>query len=230
MNKTMSSVVAAAVVAFAGLSTTGAAGAQSEPTDPQSVPGSTQPKFAIGQPVSTDLAITLPEVNRTFTYRGHPIHPKLIYRFLPWMSDSVPIVLSVDLAAADGSNEYFADDVKPLTTAKNSYRVDGKVIGDDTPGAYFSYQWLGSPAPGVHALRTSFCGGGSGVFEDLLVLRRSTSKGVDLEGKTYDRIVLTFERLVSLGDRWDGSIRISPGRVFIGPTVSNPRPTELVFK
>src|SRR6266404_836572 len=103
-----------------------------------------------------------------FRFHGKPIHPLLIKQFEPWISDArPPITVEVNLTAAWDSNEYAA-----------GFKTDSNgVVSINLPeGASYAYRHLGRLRDGIHVLRTSDSGGGSGVFEALLFVRFRTNK------------------------------------------------------
>lgn len=103
----------------------------------------------------------------------------------------------------------------------------------------FSYDYVGMTDSGVHVLFTSDWGGGSGVFQSLLFLILESSSGIvpnrdwdDLDDggmesgshrlwdavvrPATDRIVARKLGEITLGDRWDGNLRVRANDVFVG--------------
>jgi hypothetical protein len=65
-----------------------------------------------GSAVTAFAADPLDEVRRSFTIGGKPIPPEIFADFGDaWLSDSRPIILTIDANAAIGSNRY-ADPIK----------------------------------------------------------------------------------------------------------------------
>jgi hypothetical protein len=73
---------------------------------------------------------------------------------------------------------------------------------------------------------TSYNGGGSGTFYTLHILDLAPGKAFDSEGHVYERINLTTVREVSLGDRWDGSVKISGNLIEVQTTKGGPSDTS----
>ncbi len=163
------------------------------------------------------------EVNEHFTLQGKPRHPRLVEKFQTWLSDSgPPAVITVDLlAAAQNDNEYYEPDVQVK---------DGLISCKDREGGSFSYRWLGTVRPGLHVVETFASGGGSGIFMDLYFFRLHRATGHGEKGP-YAQLLMTLERTpVILGDRDDGAIQVTPGRVSIGKSRYRQQPLILEFK
>jgi hypothetical protein len=167
----------------------------------------------------------LQEVKAHFTLQGKPIHPRLVEKFRPFLSDSgPPVVITVDLLAATvNGNEYYEPDVK----------VQDGVVSfkhKDPEGSSFAYKWLGEVRPGLHVVETFASGGGTGIFMDLYFFRTSLSTGQDEKGP-YEQILMTLVRTPAvLGDRDNGTITVEPGRVIIGKSRYRNQPVILEFK
>ena len=146
------------------------------------------------------------EVDTTFKLNGKPIHPKLIQEFEPWLSDRLPVTISVDVLEAEGTNEY---------SASNIEEEDGSYTYTAKDGNSYTYRWLGRLRNGLHVVRGAvWGGGGSGVFSGLLFVKFSTSKGLDghlnsdKDIKSYDRILMTIVCNYGLQDRYSGEIKL----------------------
>ena len=147
----------------------------------------------------------LKEVDTTFKINGKPIHPKLVQEFEPWLSDGLPLTISVDVLAAQGTNEYFESNIE---------EEDGRYTYSASERASYSYKWLGRLNNGLHVIRTADWGGGSGVFSSLLFVKFERGKGLDgsLYGagspEPYDRILMTVVCNYSLTDGYSGKIKL----------------------
>lgn len=155
----------------------------------------------------------LDEANAGFTYKGEPIHPFLLQEFTNPMSDNrPPMVTTMDVAAAFGSNKYF-EDVKRRDDWVFAERKE--LIGAPTYES-FTYRWLGKTASGVHVLETGSSGGGSGVFMDLMFVR--FSEGEIMWGdKTSKQLLMTIMGTYQLGDRYQGGIEVLADKVLVHP-------------
>lgn len=141
---------------------------------------------------------------KTFKFRGHWIHPKIVREFLPWESDyELPLVLSVDVGAATGTNRYYGD-----TEEKK-----GSVLFKETDGTITSYEWKGRLKNGLHVVVVKEAGSGSLVGNSLAVFRLFPQAAKDGQGKPYTQLRLSVERIVTLGDRADTKISLSGNTV-----------------
>jgi hypothetical protein len=146
-------------------------------------------------------------VQQRFVYRGKPIHPALVEEFTGYLSDAAgPITVAVDLAAAHDTNEYGA----PVTVNNGWISYSHS----DGPGR-FSYRWLGRLEDGTHVLRTAESGGGSGVFENLMLIRFTSGQGFATNAGRYDRLLMRIVGQVSLGDRSRAEVTVSPKQIVI---------------
>ena len=174
--------------------------------------------------LSSEMSSALVEANQDFTYQGIPVHPFLVKEFETWMSDNCsPVTVSVDvIAASKARNEY----------STSSVTVNGSQVkatdADDT--GYYQYERLGILADGTQVLEVADSGGGSGVFKKLLFVRFSTDKAYDLNGKVYERLLMTVVREFPLGDRDDGNIEVGDDGVIVSSSKYREKPTVLTFE
>jgi hypothetical protein len=155
-----------------------------------------------------------------FQFKGKAIHPLLIRRFEPWVSDTrPPIVSELNLTAAWDSNEY---------AAEFKTDADGTISITIPEGGNFSYRPLGKSTNGIYILRTLSSGGGSGVFQAILFLRIQTRTAYLADGiKTGEQVFLQVLRRFPLGDRDDPEVIIKKDRVIVGKSRYRPEPVEL---
>jgi len=159
----------------------------------------------------------LDDVRARFFYDGQPIHPGIIELFSPWISDSEPLVLSVDLAKAQGSNQFF-DTPKP----QPSGWVESPPKKD---GSSFAYRFIGALPSGLLVLLIVESGGGSGQFESLMLFTVGIEQGWNDDGSRRTEHVLHVLRDISLGDRADAVVTIASDRIHV--TRSQSLPNEL---
>jgi len=156
----------------------------------------------------------LDEADASFTYKGKPIHPYLIAEFSNWLSDDrPPVVTTVDVSAAFDTNEYMQEDVKKRDDwwYVEKEQMDGNVKSYES----FDYHWCGKTANGIHVIETGSSGGGSGFFMDLMLVKFSEGV-ISWEGKKEKQLLMSILGLHSLGDRYDGDIKVLPDKVIIG--------------
>jgi hypothetical protein len=177
----------------------------------------------------SSAAAPVAEVRHSFTVHGKPIPPE-IFRDMGDgdMADSGSIRVTVDVAAAIGSNLYF-DPIK-----QDNGWVSQKKTREKTDTEETGYNFVGSTDNGLVVVVAAYSGGGTGNFFTLHILDVSAARAFDDSGKIYDRINLTIIRSVALGDRWDGEAKISKNAVSVsklGPGVgvdSKERPTVTI--
>ena len=135
----------------------------------------------------------LQEANNHFTFRGLPVNPKVLYQFIPWISDSRPSIMSIDLLSANHGTNQFGDADKLKKDA------DG-YIDIDFEGGKIGYNWLGKLNNNVHVLKFYESGGGSGVFSALLFVKFEIRDFVN-SGKKYKQLLINCLRHNGLSDR-----------------------------
>lgn len=155
-----------------------------------------------------------------FTYRGEPIHPKLVEEFESWLSDDrPPSTVMVDVAAAFGSNEY-SEAVEASERGLLRYA---------SGAAWYGYEHLGQMADGTHVLRTASSGGGSGIFHNLLFVRLREDEARTPTGHRYGRVLMEVVGHFVLGDRDDGTVELLGDRVEVSASRYRAFPTTLDF-
>jgi hypothetical protein len=157
-----------------------------------------------------------------FGFHDKPIHPLLVKQFEPWISDArPPITVEVNLTAAWDSNEYAA-----------GFKTDSNgVVSINLPeGANYAYRHLGKLRDGIHVLRTSESGGGSGVFEAILFVRFRTALAYLADGvKQGKQTFLQVVRRYPLGDRDGAEVVVRQDHVIVGKSRYRPEPLVLKF-
>lgn len=155
----------------------------------------------------------LDELNGKFTYKGKPIHPFLVREFSNWLSDNQPpMITTVDVAAAYDTNKY-----QQSTIEKRDewwFAEQQEKDGDVTLYESFGYHWLGKLATGVHVLEVGSSGGGSGFFMDLMLVKFSEGD-ISWEGKKEKQLLMSIVGIYSLGDRYEGKIKVYPDKIVI---------------
>ncbi len=169
----------------------------------------------------------LDELRRAFTLGGKPVPPE-IFRDLGDgdLGDSGPILVTVDVKAAIGS-ELYGDEIK----RNGGWVVQARPAAGTLNGAEESaYEFRGRTSNGLIVVVASYSGGGSGVFYTLHILDAAADRAFDADGKVAQRIDLTVLRSIPLGDRWEGDVTIAGNIVRIAttktPAVSVPKQIE----
>jgi hypothetical protein len=170
--------------------------------------------FALTAPAQPVPArASLEELRHGLTIGGKPIPPEVFGDFGDSdMADSGSIRVTIDVAAAIGSNLY-ADDIK---VGPNGWVTQTKVgPGPEKLTETTAYKFEGVTRNGLLVVTAAYSGGGSGDFFTLHILDATTSRAFDGDGKLYDRINLTVIRSIPLGDRWDGVVKIAGDTIAI---------------
>lgn len=192
--------------------------------------GSRAPSLAqAAAAVSASDAAAVAEVRKSFTIGGKPIPPEIFRDFGDGdIADSGAIWITVDAAAAIGSNLYFDEIKQNGGTVSQTKRGPNNVVQETT-----DYSFYGTTQNGLMVVIASYNSGGTGIFYTLHIVDVAAARGLDLDGKPYRRIDLTNVRSVILGDRWEGELKIAGNRVRIittrkGPTDSGTQPPTMI--
>lgn len=154
----------------------------------------------------------LKQANENFTYLGQLINPFALAELFPWLSDTLPGPVAVDLAGTTAStNRYLATVTSQeggwIWAAKTEHGAEQK----------FGYKRLGVLTNGAQVLLTEASGGGSGVFTNLLLVKFQSDVEYGDEGKRRDRLIIMRVGAISLGDRYSGPIKVEQNQITIGP-------------
>ena len=156
--------------------------------------------LSCGQTHSKDLK----SIHEKFEYKNKPIDPKLLHKFLPWLSDRYPIVTTVNIAAAYRTNEY--SEYTGITTEENGYV---KVTFED--GNYTRYKWFGKLDNDIHLVEVDEGSRrGTGVFSSLLLLNFDVNKK-----KQDPNLNMNLIGHYLLGDRIKYEITTLKNKIFI---------------
>jgi hypothetical protein len=164
-----------------------------------------------GRDVDIDMAFQ--EADTLFTYKGRPIDPQVIAQFSNWISDyRHPITVSVDIIQAYDTNQYSSN----FEIGEDGFvRKTISSVNDDFE-EYIGYKWLGRLKNGLHVLRSYESGGGTGVFNELRLVKIEKYHGLDENRQTFDRLLATIVYSSSLGDRFEGEITVYDDYVVLG--------------
>jgi ribosomal protein L28 len=156
-----------------------------------------------------NAAALVAEMRKSFTLNGKTIPPEIFRDFGDGdLADSGPIWITVDVAAAVGSNLYY----DPISDDGQWKSQRKQRLATPTPEVT-AYGFYGATANGLLVVLASYNGGGTGTFYTLHILDVAVAAGFDNDGKRYLRINLTNVRSVIMGDRWQGELKITGNAV-----------------
>jgi len=153
-------------------------------------------------------AVSDPGELATFHFRGEPIHPGAIQLLVGTLADPLPVVTGVDLEGWSRCNNH-----EPARTTE--FGCVQWRPSQEYPDAYFEYCYAGRTPGGTHVIMTHESGGGSGIFEHLLLVRFECSQSM-FEGEPRSQIVMKSVGLMLLGDRQGGKAIVKGSKVTIG--------------
>lgn len=168
---------------------------------------------------NTILHRQLVELNKQFKYRGKFVHPRAIKDLTSWVSDPLPGPTAVDVAGTYDSNRYFGD-----------FRIqeNGNVFIDLTQpqleeDGWFSYKHLGRLANGLHVIRTFDNGGGTSVFQSILLVEGVIDYEYKDDGRRKPILIIRRRGEFGIGDRYDGKVLVESkrNRIKVGPDGQN---------
>lgn len=133
-------------------------------------------------------------------------------------------MVAINVLKSQSSNRYFGDAHVRKIDGQNPfvYLETTTIENGETNHQEFGYEYVGMTKSDIHVLYTSDSGGGSGVFKNLLLLAFEYDNGIncDLDKKTIQparkRLLLKKLGEISLGDRWDGELKVEGNSIFIG--------------
>jgi len=163
-------------------------------------------------------AAQVAEVRKSFMLNGQVIPPEIFRDFGDGnLADSDSIWVTVDLAAAVGSNLYY-DPIREY----GSWKIQKKQRQENDTPEETAYAFKGATANGLVVVVASYNGGGTGTFHTLHICDVAATMAFDSDGKRTQRINLTNLRSVALGDRWEGEVKISGNTVRVTTTRGGP--------
>ena len=128
-----------------------------------------------------DINIQAMCLKEHFFFGGNPVHPKIIEEMITWISDSGDQTVAINLEESQGSNKYnFYEGLSASIENKNLWV---KIEHDD---GFFSYDFHGVSDNGIMVLGTAENGGGSGVFQYLMLFRIKEVAVLELQHDTLE--------------------------------------------
>ena len=128
-----------------------------------------------------DINIQAMCLKEHFFFGGNPVHPKIIEDMITWISDSGDQTVAINLEDSQGSNKYnFYEGLSASIENKNLWV---KIEHED---GFFSYYFHGVSDNGIMVLGTAENGGGSGVFQQLMLFRIKEVAVLELQHDTLE--------------------------------------------
>lgn len=153
----------------------------------------------------------------TYSFTTPPlISPRIVQDLVTWLSDSGNQIVAIDLEGSQGSNRYYG---------AFEEEGDGASIDFGSEGCFpicFSYRCIGQLDNGVYLLLTSDRGGGSGIFQSLLLVALEEEARITVDWQKGEirsgppRTILKKIGEIGLGDRWTGELAIEGNAIYIG--------------
>ena len=178
---------------------------------------------------AAELRGELAELNKSFTYKGKAINPRAIKDLTSWVSDPLPGPVAIDVEGTFETNRYFGD---YLTEVGGFVRIDLTQKYLEEAGS-FAYKRLSRLANGIHVLQTSYWGGGTGVFQSILLVEVSIDYEYAETGRRRSQLVLRRRGEFGIGDRYAGEIRVlaKSNTIIVGPDQGNiKKPFSIVIR
>lgn len=157
-----------------------------------------------------DYAAALKELQTSLTFQGDPINPRAIAALTPWLSDTLPGAIAVDIEGTTADTNQFWGEVT---------QTDGRIFAEWTQSdvsRFVGYQPIGQLENDVHVLRMWINTGGSGVFPSLMLVSFSLDTEID-NGVVRDRLIMTRKGELILGSGYAGDITISGNAITLTP-------------
>jgi len=128
-----------------------------------------------------DINIQAMCLKEHFFFGGNPVHPKIIEDMITWISDSGDQTVAINLEDSQGSNKYnFYEGLSASIENKNLW------VKIEHEYGFFSYDFHGVSDNGIMVLGTAENGGGSGVFQQLMLFRIKEVAVLELQHDTLE--------------------------------------------
>ncbi len=184
--------------------------------DPTYKPAKSSLENALQKQAVQEFTKTLPENCRTiskqletnfdcaqqyFTVGGEPVNARVVQQMLTWISDKGNLVTSINLIAAQHSNQFFTGDTTTSITRSGTFftvKLQEKPKTSDRTGpAWFSYTVQGKTQTGVFVITTAENDSGGGTYDNGRIIFVRLDKAATL---TENGMVLDDVSLVKLNE------------------------------
>jgi|GEM_PF-5974134 len=158
-------------------------------------------------PANNPASAATPQLE--FAIDGKAIHAAIVQALLCSLATTAPFTRAVDVAAFDDSDAYQLGTESGRPTA---FRLDLQHV---RTGEFIAYTHVGILPDGVHVLDVSECGGGSGVFRSLLLVRLEDVVQRSLIEGHPSTLILSSVDQIGLGDRNDAGVSVEGDGVVV---------------
>lgn len=159
-----------------------------------------------------DYEATLTELQQSFTFRGEPVNPRAIAAMTPWLSDSLPGAIAVDIEGTTAdTNQFYAD-----VSVDEAGRVTAawEQFGERR---FVAYQSIGQLTDDTYVFRTFVNTGGNAVFPYLMLVNVGLDYELDWNGELRPRLTLHRRGELVLGVGYAGDITVADQSVTLTP-------------
>ena len=188
---------------------------------------------------AVDAASVMKPVETYSVKRAPFIHPNIVEDLTGSLSDTGDQVVAINVLDSQQSNRYFGnisvgegDSVLEPDypwVYSDAEDANSKVEGDEPSSeSKFGYRYIGSTQGGIDVLQVKESGGGSGVFNTLLLIRMAFDEGYSYspavhengsktvyEAEIHTRELIRVLGRIPLGDRWQGLVAVEGNQVIV---------------
>lgn len=158
-----------------------------------------------------DYAAALESLQTALMFQGEPVNPRAVAALIPWLSDTLPGPIAVDIEGTTADTNQFN-----AVVARDN---EGRVFAEWTDwgeSQWVGYQSLGRLENGTHVLRVWVNTGGSEFFPFLLLVHFDLDTEIT-QGVTRQRLSMMRRGEFILGSEYDGEITISGNMLTLSP-------------
>jgi hypothetical protein len=169
-----------------------------------------------------DYAAALAELQTTFTFQGQPINPRAVVAMLPWLSDTLPGAIAVDIEGSTAdTNQFLADvfmDESGLVTGAWEQFGERRFAG---------YRQVDQLADGTYVLRVFVNTGGNAVFPFVMLVNCDLDTEMAWNGELRTRLYMSRRGAFVLGMGYNGEITVAGQSVTFVPGLRGEATTTL---
>ena len=168
-----------------------------------------------------DYEAILTELQQSFTFQEEPVNPRAIAAMTPWLSDTLPGAIAVDIEGTTADTNQFSADVSVDEAGRVT--ASWEQFGDRR---FVAYQTMGQLTDGTYVFRTFVNTGGNAVFPYLMLVNVGLDQELDWNGELRPRLTLHRRGELVLGVGYAGDIAVTDQTVTLMPA---PRSGEAIM-